>query len=91
VGRYAEGALAFFVNAVFIWATVEAFANDDDDVGIVLGIGALAFYAGNIYAAANGAQKHNDRARADYLERQRLRFGIVPQPDGLAGVLRLDF
>ncbi len=77
VGRYAEGALAFFVNAVFIYATVNAFEKDNDDLGVVLGVAALAFYGGAIYAAANGAHKFNDRARAAHLDRQRARFGIV--------------
>lgn len=83
VGRYREAGLAFFVNAVFIWATVEAFQQDRQALGTVLGVGALAFYGGAIYAAANGAHKYNDRARAAYLAEQRRRFGLSLQPGGL--------
>ena len=91
VGRYAEGALALFVNAVFIYATVNAFEKDNDDLGVVLGVAALAFYGGAIYAAANGAHKFNDRARAAYLDRQRARFGIVVRRAGISGILERRF
>ncbi len=91
VGRYSEGALSFFINALFIGATVNAVDKDDDDLAVVLGIGALAFYGGNIYAAANGAHKFNDRVRAAYLLQQRVRFGLLPRPEGWAGVLQLRF
>lgn len=91
VGRYAEGSLAFFVNAVFIYAALNAFEKDDDGLGAVLAVGALAFYGGAIYAAANGAHKFNDRARADYLSRKRARFGLTLQPGGLKGILEKRF
>lgn len=90
-GRWSEGALAFFVNALFIGATVEAAREDDDDLAFVLGIGALAFYAGNIYAAVNGAYKFNDRIHAAHLEQQRVRFGLVLRPGGLGGILEKRF
>ena len=90
-GRWPEAALAFFINALFIGATAEAAREDDDDLAFVLGIGALAFYAGNVYAAVNGAHKFNDRIRAAYLEQQRLRFGLVLRPGGLRGILEKRF
>lgn len=77
VGRYAEGALAFFVNALLIGGTVTAFQEHQDGLGVALGVLALAFYGGNIYAATSGAHKFNDRAEADYLEQQRMRFGLI--------------
>ena len=91
VGRYGEGALALAVNALFLHATWKAYRDDNDGLGTVLAVGALAFYGGAIYAAANGAHKFNDRARATYLERQRTRFGIVLQPRGLRGMLEKRF
>ncbi len=90
-GRWSEAALAFFINALFIGATLEAAEEDDDDLALVLGIGALAFYAGNIYAAVNGAYKFNDRIRAAYLAQQRVRFGLVLRPGGLRGFLEKRF
>jgi tetratricopeptide (TPR) repeat protein len=91
VGRYAEGALAFFVNTLFIVSTVSAFQNDQPALGAVLGVIALAFYGGSIYAAVNGAHKHNDRALAAYLDDQRVRFGIVLLPGGAGASIRGSF
>jgi Outer membrane lipoprotein len=91
VGNYAEGALAFFINALFIGATVQAFHRDNDGLGAVLGVGALAFYGGAIYAAANGAHRYNDRARSAYLDAQRTRFGVVVGPGGLSATLERSF
>jgi hypothetical protein len=77
VGRYAEGALAYFVNALLIGGTVTAFQEHQDGLGVGLGVLALAFYGGSIYAAVNGAHKFNDRAAAGYLDQQRVRFGLI--------------
>jgi len=76
-GRYAEGALALFVNALLISGTVTAFQEHQDSLGVGLGILALAFYGGSIYAAVSGAHKFDDRAAAAYLEQQRARFGLI--------------
>jgi tetratricopeptide (TPR) repeat protein len=91
VGNYAEGALAFFVNALFISASLRAFDQDNDGLGTVLGAAALAFYGGSIYAAANGAQRYNDHARGAYLEQQRTRFGLELRPGGVTGLLERRF
>ncbi len=91
VGRYAEGSLALFVNAVLIYATANALAEDKEGLGLVLGALSLAFYGGAIVAAANGAHKFNDQARTGYLARQRSIFGIVIDRGGLAGAFRRSF
>lgn len=91
VGRYAEGSLALFVNALLFYGTTDALARQRDGLATVLGSLALAFYGGSIYAAANGAHKFNGRARAAYLNQQRIRFGIVVERGGLAGVFRKRF
>ena len=91
VGRYAEGSLAFFVTALFIFASVEAFEDDRDGAGLVLGSLGLAFYGGSILAAVNGAHKFNDGAKSTYLQQQRQKFGIVVQPGGLAGAFRATY
>jgi TM2 domain-containing membrane protein YozV len=85
VGRYAEGSLALFVNAVLIYATVTSFEQDQVAAGTVFGALALAFYGGSIYAAVNGAHKFNDRAKAAYLDEQRVKFGLVVPPAGGIG------
>ena len=92
VGRYAEGSLALFVNAVLIYATVNSFQREQVAAGTVFGALALAFYGGAIYAAANGAHKFNGRALAAYLEEQRVTFGIVvPPAGGIAAAFGADF
>jgi len=91
VGRYAEGSLAFVVNALLISSTASAFQHHQPALGSVLGVFALAFYGGSIYAAVNGAHKFNDRAQAAYLDQQRTRFGIVVLPGGAGGALQRNF
>jgi len=91
VGRYAEGSLAFVVNALLISSTASAFQHDQPALGSVLGVFALAFYGGSIYAAVNGAHKYNDRAQSEYLDQQRTRFGIVLLPGGGGGVIQRNF
>jgi len=91
-GRYAEGSLAFFVNAVLIYATVNSFQRDQIPAGTVFGALALVFYGGSIYAAVNGAHKFNDRAQSGYLEEQRVTYGIVVTPaGGVAAAFGRDF
>lgn len=89
--RYAEGALAFFVNALFIASTISAFQADQPALGAALGVFALGFYGGSIYAAVNGVHKYNDRALAAYLDEQRTRFGIVPLPGGVSAGIERSF
>ena len=91
VGRYAEGSLAFFVTALFIAASVEAFEDDREGAGLVLGSLGLAFYGGSILAAVNGAHKFNDGAGSQYLFQQQRKFGIVVDRTGLAGAFKTTY
>lgn len=91
VGRYAEGSLAFFVTALFVAASVEAFEDDREGAGLVLGSLGLAFYGGSILAAVNGAHKFNDGASSLYLSRQQQKFGIVVDRGGLAAAFKTTY
>lgn len=91
VGRYAEGSLAFFLTAVLAYAASTSFQQDHVAAGTVFGVLGLAFYAGGIYAAANGAHKHNDRAKAGYLLAQRQRFGLMLTPGAIGGAFSRTF
>ena len=71
-GRPRDAALAFIFTGAFTWATVEAFDNNHDALGLALGLISLAFYAGNIFSAVNVAHKYNDR------EDRRLRERLAP-------------
>ena len=77
VGRYAEGALAFFLNAVLFYATRDSLRAEQPVAAATFGVLALTFYGGSIYSAVNGAYKFNDDQQAAYLREQRLRFGLV--------------
>jgi len=66
VGRYKDGGVAFLVNALFIWAAVESFHNDDNVLGGMLCFLELGWYSGNIYSAVNVAHKYNRKIRSDF-------------------------
>ncbi|RLB16422.1 MAG: hypothetical protein DRG82_09180 [Deltaproteobacteria bacterium] len=66
VGRYKDGGVAFLVNALFIWAAVESFHNDNNVVGGMLTFLELGWYSGNIYSAVNSAHKYNRKIRNDF-------------------------
>ena len=70
--RPGDAALAFVVTGAFAWATVEAFQQDHEGLGIGLGLVTVAFYGGNIFSAVNVAYKYNDR------EDRRLRLRLSP-------------
>lgn len=65
--RYKDGAVAFLINGLFIGATVEAFRQDQEVLGAVLGFVALGFYTGTIYSSVNSAHKHNRKVKDDFL------------------------
>lgn len=93
VGRYKDGAVAFLANALFIWATVEAFHEDHEVLGGILAFVELGWYTGNIYSAVNAAHKHNRKVRRDFMEglKEDLRihpFGTSEGATGLALTIR---
>jgi TolA-binding protein len=65
--RYKDGLVAFLLNGLFIWATIEAFQEDQDVLGAILGFVELGFYSGTIYSAVNSAHKHNRKLKEDFL------------------------
>lgn len=76
-GRYRDAVIAFVVNSLFIAATVEAFDNDSEALGVGLGLVGAGFYAGNIYSAVNSAHKYNRNRQQEWFRRleQRHRIG----------------
>ncbi len=66
--RYKDGLVAFLLNGLFIWATIEAFHEDQEVPGAVLGFVELGFYSGTIYSAVNSAHKHNRKLKDDFLQ-----------------------
>jgi outer membrane protein assembly factor BamD (BamD/ComL family) len=78
VGRYRDAAAAFTVNALFVWATFEAFDKDHVVLAGILGFLELGWYAGNIYSAVNSAHKHNRRLQEEFRGHFMDRLQIVP-------------
>jgi outer membrane protein assembly factor BamD (BamD/ComL family) len=57
--RYQDALIAFLLNGALIWASYEAFDNDNHALGVLLTFFEVGFYAGNIYGAVGGAHKYN--------------------------------
>ncbi|MBW1709534.1 MAG: tetratricopeptide repeat protein [Deltaproteobacteria bacterium] len=69
--RPVDAALAFGLNAAFLWGTVEAYNGESWAVFTLLGLIETALYGGNIYNAVNGSHIHNKKLREDFVERLR--------------------
>ena len=78
--RYNEATYAFFINLLFISATTEANLSGDSTTVPILGVLALAFYAGNIYTAINGAHKYNDFSQTRYWNNLRTKHNFFFSP-----------
>ncbi|PLX87698.1 MAG: hypothetical protein C0619_13910 [Desulfuromonas sp.] len=74
--RYKQAALAFCLNAAFIYGAIEAFENDNYAVGGILLFFESGWYTGNIYNAVNNAHKFNQRQQAKYKGEMRQHFGL---------------
>jgi len=89
VSRYKDALVAFLLNGLFIWATVESFHQDHNVLGGILAFFEAGWYAGNIYSAVNVTHKWNKKVRDDFRKRLIDRFDIHlltshKRPAGLA-------
>lgn len=66
VSRYKDALVAFLLNGLFIWATVESFHQDQNVLGGILGFLEVGWYTGNIYSAVNVTHKWNRKVRDDF-------------------------
>jgi tetratricopeptide (TPR) repeat protein len=66
VSRYKDAVIAFLLNGLFIWATVEAFNQDHNVLGGILAFFEVGWYSGNIYSAVNVTHKWNRKVRDDF-------------------------
>lgn len=67
--RPTDAALAFGLNAAFLWGTVEAYQDESWAVFTLLGFMEVALYGGNIYNAVNGAHIRNEEVRRNFIEK----------------------
>jgi len=75
VGRTRDAAAAFLLNALFVWAAVEAFDRGNNVTGGILLAFEAGWYSGNIFNAVGGARKFNRRIRQEYLDDLQNRYG----------------
>ena len=89
LSRYKDAAVAFLLNGLFIWATVESFNQDHNVLGGILAFFEFGWYAGNIYSAVNGAHKYNRKVRDDFSNslKDRLNLRILASRKGPEGIL----
>jgi len=66
VSRYKDALVAFLLNGLFIWATIESFHQDHNVLGGILAFFEAGWYAGNIYSAVNVTHKWNKKVRDDF-------------------------
>jgi tetratricopeptide (TPR) repeat protein len=76
-GRPRDAALAFLLNAAFIWGALESFDDGNEVVGGILLFFEAGWYTGNIYNAVNSAQKFNRDLRERGKGSLRERFGVT--------------
>ena len=89
--RYQDAFIAFLLNGVMIWATLEAFDNDNEGLGVLLALFEVGLYTGNIYSAVNCAQKHNRKQNEDFLQylkdHSKVQISAGPMNQGYAMAL----
>lgn len=72
--RYKDAAFAFFLNTLLAVSTYEAFDNDMNALGVLLGGVTSGFYAGNIYGGIRAANFENARFRNHVYENLEKKF-----------------
>jgi len=85
VERPGDALVSFLLNGAFIWATVEAFHNDNNVTGGILLFFESGWYLGNIYNAVNGAQKYNRRHEQEFLDGLQEKYRVSYLYDGKGG------
>lgn len=65
---------SFFVNSLFLWATVQSFENNNDGLGSLLAVFSAGFYSGNIYGSMQTAEKKNKLIKEKHLMKFNVNF-----------------
>ncbi len=94
VSRYRDAAVAFVLNGLFIWATVEAFNQDHEVLGGILTALEIGWYSGNIYSAVNCAHKYNRKTQDEFRSGLKDQFDLrlfVADKERVGLVLRFRF
>lgn len=73
--RPQQAAVAFALNAAFIYGAIEAWNNENYAVAGILSLFEIGWYGGNVYNAMNNAHKYN-RDRREELQQRLQRGGL---------------
>ena len=65
---------SFFVNSLFIWATVKSFESGNNGLGSLLAVFSAGFYSGNIYGSVQTARRKNDLIKQEHIMKFDLDF-----------------
>ncbi|MBW1852591.1 MAG: tetratricopeptide repeat protein [Deltaproteobacteria bacterium] len=76
VSRYRDATVAFLLNGLFIWATVESFNEDHNVLGGILALLSAGWYTGNIYSAVNSTHKYNRKMKNDFIGNLKDQFDL---------------
>lgn len=94
VDRPRDAAVAFVLNALFIWGTVESARREDWALAGVLGTAEVFWYSGTIVGAVNGAHKWNRREEERFFDSvasgSRPAWSLSPVPLNAGGGLALN-
>ncbi|TDX51813.1 membrane protein insertion efficiency factor YidD [Orenia marismortui] len=66
---------SLLVNSLFMLSTKQAFDNDNESLGTLVGIFGASFYAGNIYGSIETAKRTNKKIKKDHLLKFKFYFG----------------
>ena len=86
--RPRQSAVAFALNAVFIYGAIEAWNNENYTVAGILSLFEIGWYGGNIYNAMNNAHKYNRAREETFKQRFKLNFGMLGQAPWLQAQFR---
>jgi tetratricopeptide (TPR) repeat protein len=82
IDRPGDALASFLLNGAFIFATVEAFHNDNNVTGGILLFFEAGWYLGNIYNAVNGAYKYNRSSEQQFMDMLQNKYAISYFNDG---------
>ena len=77
IQRPGDALISFLVNGVLIGAAVVAYHNDEPVAGSFILVFETGWYFGNIYNAASGAHKFNQRQRENFFDQLQLKCGVI--------------
>ena len=82
--------MSFLFNGGLAMAAYEAFNNDLEALGAVVGLVGCGFYAGSVYGSVSAAHKDNRARSREFLDRLReLRVDALPTVEGDGAVVRV--